>query len=183
MTADTRHVVVVGGMAVGKTTIARALADRLRRPLRDSDVDLALARGREGRAVAQVEGVAALHRWEAQHLLEALASAEPVVVAAAASVVDDDRCLQALAAPFVAWLRARPTTEAQRIESDDHRRRLGDDPAAALAALAARRAPRYAEVADVTVDVDALAPDAVVEAVVSVLSPTLAEDDGPTRRT
>src|ERR671911_539129 len=104
--ARSSHVVLVGGMAVGKTTVGWRVAVSLRRPLRDSDIDLEAARGTSGRELAERDGTAALHRWEADHLLRALASPEPQVVAAAASVVDDDRCLHALAAPFVAWLRA-----------------------------------------------------------------------------
>jgi shikimate kinase len=168
-------VVVVGGMAVGKTTVGRALADALGRPLRDSDADLEASRGEAGRAVAAEEGVGELHRWEAQHLLDALASPEPVVVAAAASVVDDDRALGALTEPFVAWLRARPGTAAGRLDPADHRRRLGADPADDLAELDARRAPRYASAADVTVDVDGLAPGAVVDAVLAALTATAAD--------
>src|SRR4030095_2586248 len=113
--ADPRHVVVVGSMAVGKSTVGRALAARLRRPFRDSDEDLEAARGVTGRELAQREGVDALHRWEAKHLQAALAGTQPAVVAAAASVVDDDASLAALREPFVVWLRAPAAVLAQRI--------------------------------------------------------------------
>jgi shikimate kinase len=170
-----RHVVLVGGMAVGKTTVGRALAEALGRPLRDSDADLEASRGEAGRAVAAEEGVGELHRWEAEHLLSALASPEPVVVAAAASVVDDERTLGVLAETFVVWLRARPGTAAARLDPADHRRRLGADPADDLADLNARRAPRYGSVADLTVDVDGLTPGAVVDTVLAALADTPAE--------
>ena len=179
MTRGTRHVVLVGGMAVGKTTVGRALAERLGRPLRDSDADLTQTGGRSGREVAAAEGVAALHRWEADHLLASLASPEPAVVAAAASVVDDDAALRALAEPVVVWLRAGPAAAAARLDPADHRRRLGTDAEADLAALALRRAPRYASVADVTVDVDGLSPDAVVDTVLAALTPGTAPGTGP----
>jgi shikimate kinase len=158
-------------MAVGKTTVGRRVAVSLRRPLWDSDIDLEVARGTSGRELAERDGTAALHRWEADHLLRALASPEPQVVAAAASVVDDDRCLHALAAPFVAWLRAPAPMVVARLSGDEQRRRLGADPAAAVSALTARRAPRYALVANVTIDVAQLSPEAaagiIVDAFVS----------------
>jgi shikimate kinase len=153
-------------MAVGKTTVGWRVAVSLRRPLRDSDIDLEAARGTSGRELAERDGIAALHRWEADHLLRALASPEPQVVAAAASVVDDDRCLHALAAPFVAWLRAPAPMVLARLSGDEQRRRLGADPAAAVSALAARRAPRYALVANVTIDVAQLSPEAAAGVIV-----------------
>ena len=153
-------------MAVGKTTVGRRVAASLRRPLWDSDIDLEVARGTSGRELAERDGTAALHRWEADHLLRALASPEPQVVAAAASVVDDDRCLHALAAPFVAWLRAPAPMVLARLSGDEQRRRLGADPATAVSALAACRAPRYALVADVTIDVAPLSPKAVAGVIV-----------------
>ena len=100
------HVVLVGPMGVGKSSVGRGVAEALGRPLRDSDDDLAAERGIRGRELAATEGVDALHAWEAEHLLRSLASAEPSVIAAAASVVDDPRAAAALAEPFVVWLRA-----------------------------------------------------------------------------
>ena len=169
MITRSSHVVLVGGMAVGKTTVGRRVAVRLGRSLRDSDIDLEVARGTSGRELAERDGTAALHRWEADHLLGALASPEPVVVAAAASVVDDDRCLRALSAPFVAWLRAPPRTVVARLSGDERRRRLGADPVAAVGALADHRAHRYARVANVTIDVAEVSPDAVAGIIVDAL--------------
>jgi shikimate kinase len=165
-------------MAVGKSTVGRALAARLGRPFRDSDEDLEATRGVTGRALAQREGVDALHRWEAEHLRAALAGTQPAVVAAAASVVDDDASLAALREPFVVWLRAPAAVVAQRIadgtRGDDHRRPLGD--AAAVAELEAHRAGRFAAVADLTIDTVAdgttMNPDAIVATIVAALQPT-----------
>jgi|SRR5215510_3865569 len=165
-------------MAVGKTTVGRALADRLGRPFRDSDADLAATRGLTGRTLAQREGVDALHRWEAQDLLDALAGSEPVVVAAAASVVDDAACLAALRDPFVVWLRAPATLLSRRMAggsgADDHRRPVGDT--LAVAALEAERARRFGAVADLTVDTvtkgTARSPDAIVAAIVEAFRAT-----------
>jgi shikimate kinase len=176
--ADPRHVVVVGSMAVGKSTVGRALAARLKRPFLDSDEDLEATRGVTGRELAQREGVDALHHWEAKHLRAALAATQPVVVAAAASVVDDDASVAALREPFVVWLRAPAAVLAQRIADDtwgdDHRRPLGD--AIAVAQLEAHRADRFAAVADLTIDTVAdgttTSPDAIVATILAALQPT-----------
>jgi shikimate kinase len=162
-------------MAVGKTTAGRELASRLGWPFLDSDADLTATRGITGRELAEREGVGALHRWEAEHLLRTLASPRPVVVAAAASVVDDAACRAALRRPFVVWLRAPAGVLERRMEGDDrlrdHRRRLGG--ATAVRELEARRAGRFAAVADLVVDIVvdgvALRPDEIVTAILDQL--------------
>ncbi|MGH9209901.1 MAG: shikimate kinase [Acidimicrobiales bacterium] len=173
--ATSSHLVLLGAMGVGKTTVGRVVAAGLRRPLRDSDLELRAA-GRNARDVALVSGVDALHLLEADHLLGALAAPEPAVIAAAASVVDDARCLAALEAPFAVWLWAPFETLAERMRHGDHRRDLGDDPLVAMTALAQRRDPRYRQVADATIDVGRLAADQVAEAVLSRFE---AVDGGP----
>lgn len=180
-----RHVVVLGPMAVGKTTVARALAARLGRPWRDSDADLAAARGITGRQLAQAEGVDALHRWEADHLLAALADPVPSVVAAAASVVDDPRCRAALGPADVVVLSAPPAVLARRMAADraadaggdggggggggGSRRDLGPDEAAAVAGLNRRRAEAFRAVADAVVDTAERTPAEVVTAIEDTL--------------
>jgi shikimate kinase len=173
------HIVFVGGMASGKSSAARALAQRLGRPLRDSDEELTEASGRTGRETAARKGVAALHRAEAAHLLHAVATTEPSVIAAAASVVENERCLEALQATDVVWLRVRPETAVRRMGGQAHRRSLGPDPIQALTTLAERRAPRYRRVADVTIDTDQLSPSDVVGRVIGRLD---THHDAPWRR-
>lgn len=162
------HIVLVGSMGVGKTTVGSLVAQRLDRPLRDSDTDFHTSH-RNARELAVRQGVAALHRLEADLLLDALASPSPLVIAAAASVVDDPRCVDALRAPFVVWLWAPPELLVPRLDSGDHRRDLGLDPAAALTALAERRDAGYRAVADTRLDVSGRRPDELARAVLDVL--------------
>jgi shikimate kinase len=171
-------------MGVGKTTIGAGLAARLGRPLRDSDRDLEAAQNIRGRELARRDGVEALHRWEAEHLLGALDGEEPVVIAAAASVVDDAACREALVDAFVVWLRAPARTLVTRMQPSDHRRSVvaggtaGSGTGAgaaleALEALEARRNPLFREVADASVDAGGSAPDQVTLAIVDILPPGL----------
>src|SRR5262245_20339496 len=140
----TRHLVVVGPMAVGKTTVGEALAGWSGRPLRDSDVDLEAARGITGRELAESEGIDALHLWEADHLRLSLADPTPSVIAAAASVVDVAAGRAGLAEPFVIALTAPPEVRAARAEhEDDHHRILSHPP---------DRDAAYRAVADVVID-------------------------------
>lgn len=157
-----RHVVVVGTMGAGKTTVGQLLAHRLDRPFVDSDERITEARSATAAEFAAEEGIDAVHRLEAAVLLEALDEAAPSIVAAAASVVTDGSARARLRRDdvTVVWLRGRPETLAARVEPGDHRPLLatGEDPEAVLARLDAERTPLYEEVADVTVDVDGRTP-------------------------
>ena len=102
-------VVLIGLMATGKTTIGRQLAERLGIELRDSDADIERDTG--GLTVAGLvaeAGADVMHRREVEHLLAALAARHPVVVAAAASTVDDPRCVAALLEPCLLYTSPSP---------------------------------------------------------------------------
>lgn len=168
------HVVLVGLMGSGKTTVGAALAARLGCPFVDSDREIERATGRDGRTLAATDGTPALQALEARVLLAALAAPGSDVIAAAASVVDDPACRHALRAPGVAVirLRARPETLAARHATGSHRRPLGDDLVAGFAAQVRARAPRFAAVRPlVTIDVDGAAPEVVVDAALAALAP------------
>jgi shikimate kinase len=160
-----RHIVLIGLMGVGKTTIGRLLAARLRWPLHDSDGEIEAREGATVRELQERCGADALHALEAQVLLEALARAEPSVIAAAASTVEDERCEAALRAGGVTtvWLQAKLATLVARYDSDPHRPRYPQGTAAALREQLAARKQLFAAVAKVTIDVDDLAPAEVLE--------------------
>jgi shikimate kinase len=160
-----RHVVLLGLMGSGKTTVGRGLAIRLGRPIRDSDTDIEAATGRSGRQIAEERGTAELHRIEARHLVDTLATETPSVVCSAASVIDDPACRAALAEPglLLVWLRADPAAIAGWSPPDGHRRDLGPDRVARLAEQAATRYPMYAALRQFTVDVAGRSPDELVE--------------------
>lgn len=166
-----RHVVLVGLMGAGKTTVGERLAARLGWTWRDSDAEIELATGRTVRQLRDEEGVDPMHAREADQPLAALASDEPAVIGAAASVVDVEACRAALAAPgiVVAWLRVGSETLAARFGSRGHRPAYGDDPAMFLADQAARREPVFRDLAAVIVDASDQAPDEVVARVLASL--------------
>lgn len=162
-----RHVVVIGLMGAGKTTVAEAVARHRGWPLRDSDADIEAAIGRTGRELAASDGVDALHRWEEQVLLDALALDDPQVVAAAGWVVESARCREAMArSAVVVWLRVGEDELRRRMAGGRHRRPLTP---AELDAMVARRNPMMAAVADVVIDADG-ARDDVVAAVLAALA-------------
>jgi shikimate kinase len=160
------RLLLIGMMGVGKTTVGMLLAERLGWGYLDSDVQVAQATGRSVADIFSEGGQRAIRVQETRALMKAVSSPAPMVISVAGGAVlsEENRALLSRSG-VVVWLRARPETSAERIGDGHGRPPLGDDPAAALSALYEARAPFYAELASVTVDVDDLAPQAVAERV------------------
>jgi shikimate kinase len=166
------HVVVVGLMGSGKSTIGRELAKRLGWPMRDSDHEIEAATGRTVKALRDEIGVDAMHELEARQLLGALATPGPAVVSPAASVIDVKACRDALRAPGVAvvFLSASPAVLAARFPGEEHRPRYGSDPEVFLAAQAAARYPLFRSVSSIELATDDRAPAALADAALAALA-------------
>jgi shikimate kinase len=164
----TAHIVVIGLMGAGKTSIGRRVAQRLGRRLVDGDERLEARTGRTAAQLAAAEGLDALHRLEAELLHEALAEPEPAVIAPAASVIDDDACLDALRVHTVVWLTAPATLLAGKARHKSHRPLVGGaDDLALFTRQIADREPRIRPLATITVDVATTGKDAAADAIVS----------------
>jgi shikimate kinase len=166
---DRRHLVLLGLMGVGKTTVGLILAERLGRPFVDSDFRIEALTGRMVREILATEGVEAMRRHEAAALFDALGGDEPSVIAAAAGVVldaDNRRRLRESGAEVV-WLDGAPSTLAARSASRDHRPFLEADPEGTLRQMQAEREGLYSEVADITVSVEGRTPDQIADRILA----------------
>lgn len=154
----TRHVVLVGLMGSGKTTVGRRLAARLDRAFVDADDALSIITDRTIAEIFEVEGEETFRVLEADVLEELLERHQPTVIASGGGVVVREENRRRLRSPevTVVWLDAAPAFLASRVEQREHRPLLaGDEPTrTVLARLHADRAPLYAEVADIVVDVE-----------------------------
>jgi len=173
----TPRILLVGMMGAGKTTTGQLVAHRLGWGYRDSDADVESVTGLTVPELFARNGEAAFRAAEADVLAAACAEAAPSVVSVAGGAVlsPDNRRLIA-ASGTVVWLRARPETLAARVGDGAGRPLLGDDPAGAMVRLNAVRAPLYAEVADLVIDVDDLPADEVAGRILAEAPPAAGVD-------
>jgi len=118
------HVVLLGPMGAGKTTLGRTLAKQLEADLVDSDDVIHALTDQSAAELAATLGVPALHDLERRLLSAALKTSPRKVIAAAASVVDDEATRQVLSRHLCLWVEADLGTLAARREMGPHRRHI-----------------------------------------------------------
>jgi len=150
------HIVLIGMMGSGKTTVGRALAGRLGYGFVDSDEVIQAQTGRTVREIFATDGEAAFRRLETDALIGALNSDEALVVAAAGGVVlaEQNRAAMRAGACRIVWLTAPVEVLAARAETGGHRPLLDGDTAESMRRLYAEREPLYRELAQQTVASD-----------------------------
>ncbi|HUQ40449.1 MAG TPA: shikimate kinase [Acidimicrobiales bacterium] len=164
------RVLLVGMMGAGKTRVGRALAARIGAQYLDSDEQVEAATGRTVAEIFATDGEAAFRAQESQALRAATATGPPVVVSVAGgAVLDAANRAVITGAGTVVWLRATIDTLVERVGDGAGRPLLAGDPRRALDGLLVERRPLYAEVADLTVDVDDRSVDEVVDRIVAAI--------------
>jgi len=170
MVEDVQRVLLIGMMGVGKTSVGRAVGQRLGWPYLDSDEEV---RRRTGKSVAELfaqGGEVAFRFEESAVLAEACSSTHPLVVSVAGGAVLDEGNRRLIAASgLVVWLRASLLTLTRRVGDGRTRPLLGEDPGAALARIYPERAPLYEALAGLVVDVDDVRVDRVADRVAAAV--------------
>lgn len=160
------HLVIVGAMGAGKTSVGRLLADRLGLPFLDSDQILEARAGETGGEIAARDGVGRLHVMELEVFLETCQSPDRVVISPAASVVDHEAGREVLASNITIWLTAPDEILAARIADGGHRRDVSDEE---RQNLRARREPWFEELSRFSVDTGSRTPEEVVTTILGRL--------------
>jgi len=166
--APGRHLVLVGLMGAGKTTVGQRCADLLDRPFVDTDDLVAAAAGTPVDDIWAAEGEQGFRVRERVAVADAVASPDPLVISCGGGAVLDADNRRALRANgVVVLLTASSAALASRLARDDSRPLLiGHDKAAALERLSALRQPAYEAAAHLQVDTEGRSVDDVVTAVV-----------------
>lgn len=165
----TEHVVLVGLMGTGKTTVGKRLARELGRRFVDSDAEIEGLHGRSVRDIFESSGEPAFRKIESELLQQLLASDVAVVLATGGGVVLAERNRRLLKQTrHVVWLRAEVGTLESRLRATKglaRRPLLDGDLRQRLEVLSYERGDLYREVATSIIDVDGLDSDQVCDLV------------------
>jgi shikimate kinase len=135
-------IVITGFMGSGKSTVARALAQRLALPMIDLDAEILKDEGRSAKQIIEEEGEPAFRRFETRVLRELLQSNSAAVIAlgGGAWTVPGNRDLIASAGGVSVWLDAPFNLCWQRIVASSDTRPLARNKHEALSRYTERRA-------------------------------------------
>jgi len=163
-----RHLVLVGLMGTGKTTVGLRCAELLDRPFLDTDELVVASAGIPFDDIWAAEGEQGFRSRERVAVADATASPTPLVISCGGGTVLDAENRRALRARgVVVLLTASSAALASRLADDDSRPLLiGADKTATLERLSALRQPAYEAAAHFEVDTEQRSVDDVAAAVV-----------------
>lgn len=153
------HLVLIGPMGAGKSSLGRRLAQARGLPFVDLDREIEARAGAEIPTIFACEGEAGFRRREREVLADVLAHKACVVASGGGAVLDpDNRALMGRQA-FVVSLQIDVDEQLARLANDRSRPLLaGPDRTEVLMRLAAERTPLYAEIADLAFSPTGMTP-------------------------
>ena len=158
-------------MGSGKSTLGRGLAAWLGLAFVDVDARIVAAAGCDIPTLFATEREASFRQRETLALVEALAGEAAVIATGGGAVLADANRTAMREDGRVVYLLVDAATQLARLAGDTGRPLLAsEDRAQRLANLQAVRDPLYREVAHLTFDTSALAPEAAVAALAALLA-------------
>ena len=169
------HLVLVGLMGAGKTTVGARCAERLGRPFVDVDDVVETLGGRSVGEIFRTDGEGAFRELERQAVADVCESPDPLVIACGGgAVVDPENRRRLRAAGLIVWLRAAPDELARRVadigQSAPRPLLATGEPVEVLGRLLDVRAPSYEAAADVSIETEGRTIDQVADAVLAELA-------------
>ena len=166
------HIVLVGPMGSGKSSIGQRLAVQLNREFVDLDACIEAEAGTTISSMFESEGEAGFRSRESRALKDEMTKANASVIATGGGAVLDVANRRAMSdAGTVIYLQVEPVMQLRRLQGDRSRPLLAtDDPAQRLANLQETREPLYRDVADVIFDTTQHSIEAAADELSKILS-------------
>ncbi|HET8612312.1 MAG TPA: shikimate kinase [Sphingomonas sp.] len=165
-----RPIVLVGLMGVGKSTVGKRLASRLRLPFVDADNEIEAAAGLSIAEIFERFGEAHFRDGERRVIARLVAGKPKVVATGGGAFMNEQTRKLILDTAIAVWLDADIDVLVERVGRRDNRPLLtGRDPAEVLRRLAAERNPVYA-LAPIHVRSEPLPHDSTVQAIIEALA-------------
>ncbi len=156
------HIVLIGFMGSGKTTVGQKVAEKLAWPLADTDTLIAEQAGLAIPEIFEAEGEAGFRRRESA-VLAGLAEAPSSVISTGGGIVtvpENEPLLRTLG--FIVWLSASEDDVFERVSRHRHRPLLHTpDPRRTIHELLTARRPLYEKLAHLTIETAGLDPDEI----------------------
>jgi shikimate kinase len=147
------NIFLVGMMGAGKTTLGKALAQRMRLEFIDTDKELVERTGVPVATIFELEGEDGFRRRESAMLAELCGGNDRVIATGGGAILSEANRQLMRRRGTVVYLRARLEHLWERTRHDASRPLLATpDPRATLAMLLQQRDPLYRETAHIVVD-------------------------------
>lgn len=161
-------IVLIGLMGSGKTTVGRALAQKLKIKFADSDELIEKSVKLSVREIFTQSGEPEFRRLESEALVNAANSSETLVLAVAGGAVlaETNRALLKNKSRCIVWLDAPTSTLVGRTGRAKHRPLLDGDPVGALNQMRADREDLYRQIATHEVATQSMNIQQVVEKII-----------------
>lgn len=160
--------VLIGSPGSGKSTVGRALADRLGVELLCTDTRIEACAGKPIGDIFVEDGEEAFRALEREVVARGLAE-WPGVIAVGGGAVLDPRTRSDLAGHHVVYLQVEFAEAAKRVGMDQARPLLMGNPRAKLKKLLEERLPVYEGLATVSVPTTGYHPEEIVDRIIETL--------------
>jgi shikimate kinase len=168
------NIILIGYRGTGKTTVGKALSQRLRRPFFDADVFLEEKEGRTIGEMVAKEGWPFFRAKEKEALGRLSGQIDCVIATGGGAVMDSDNVACLRHNGLLVLLKAELETMVQRMQRDaangqERPGLLGGDIYDETQTMIRQRMPVYLEVADFSVDTTDLSVERVADAIVKFM--------------
>jgi shikimate kinase len=161
------RLVLIGAPGAGKSTVGKALSEKLNREFLDTDALIQDSTGKTITDIFVVDGEEAFRTIELKVLADVLKSENTVIsLGGGAPISEQAQRLITDSQSLVIFLDVSLATAAPRVGFNRDRPLLLGNPRAQWQALSDKRRPIYERLADVVIKVDEMDVDAIVTAIV-----------------